>query len=132
MKKVISIVTGIGATLAFATPAFAQVNLCPTGDNGFARLCGFNVTDTLPAILTFILIVAIIIALFYLIWGGIKWVMSGGDKGNVETARNQIIAAIIGLIVIFLAWFVINLVLNFFLGTDAGGQLQLPTVDGQG
>lgn len=146
MKKAIAALTGIGMTLYSALPAFAQraggdgssapeaVNLCPQVQEGspqnFNVLCNLNPSNALPGILTFILIVAVIIALIYLVWGGIKWITSGGDKGNVETARNQIIAAIIGLIVVFLAWFIINLLLTLFFGAGLTGSdgLVLPTI----
>ena len=57
-----------------------------------------------------ILIVAGLIAFVYLLLGGIKWITSGGDSAAVETARNQIIQALIGLIVVFAAWGLIVLV----------------------
>jgi hypothetical protein len=141
MKKAIGIISGLGATLYFAMPAWAQaggetLSLCPqdasqgtTNATDFSNLCKVNAANALPAIITFILTIAIIIALIYLIWGGIKWITSGGDKANVETARNQIIAAIIGLIVAFLAWFIIGIVLQLFFGRDAGGGFTLPTID---
>jgi hypothetical protein len=142
MKKVIGVISGLGAALYFATPAWAQgtvLNLCPQGSGsgpdgetaatGFQNLCNVNAANALPGLITFILVIAVIIALIYLIWGGIKWITSGGDKGNVETARNQIIAAIIGLIVAFLAWFIIGLVLQLFFGRDAAGGFTIPQID---
>ena len=63
-------------------------------------------------LLTFILV--IILALFFLIWGGIKWVTSSGDKTKVQGARNTMIYAIIGLIIVFLSYFVINVITTFF------------------
>ena len=55
-------------------------------------------------------LVAGLVAFVYLLLGGIKWITSGGDKGAVEGARNQIIQALIGLIVVFAAWGLIVLV----------------------
>jgi len=43
---------------------------------------------------------AIILAVIYLIFGGIKWITSRGDKVGVEAARKHIVAAIIGLVVV--------------------------------
>ncbi|MBI2029001.1 hypothetical protein HYT02_01150 [Candidatus Gottesmanbacteria bacterium] len=54
---------------------------------------------------SFLLLIAFILALFYLILGGISWLTSGGDKANIETARNKIIAAIIGY---FWGWWLQN------------------------
>lgn len=55
-------------------------------------------------VLNIALIVGVIIVLFYLIWGGIDWMTSGGDKGKTESARNKITAAIIGLIILVSSW----------------------------
>ena len=65
-------------------------------------------------VVTIAFVIAVLIALFFLLWGGIKWITSGGDKTGVEAARNQIIAAIIGLIIVFLSFFILNLVLGLF------------------
>jgi hypothetical protein len=112
--------------LSFALPAFAQnVNPCPAGQ--FAGLCKFStdkIGTVLANIVTVILIAAAIISLFFLIFGGIRWITSGGDKSKVESARNTIIAAIIGLIIALLAFFIITIVLGFF-GLSLAN-LQLP------
>jgi threonine/homoserine/homoserine lactone efflux protein len=71
-------------------------------------------------------VLAVIIALLYLLYGGIKWVTSGGDKTQVENARNHITAAVTGLIIVFLAIFVITIVLSFF-GLNVS-QLVLPKI----
>jgi len=46
-------------------------------------------------------IVAGLAALLYLLLGAIAWITSGGNKENVESARNKIMHAVIGLILIF-------------------------------
>lgn len=60
---------------------------------------------------------AILLAVVYLLYGGIKWITSRGDKVAVEVARKQIIAAIIGLVVVAGTFFILNLVFNI-LGVD--------------
>lgn len=72
-------------------------------------------TNTVVSFFLGILIfAAIIIALFYLIWGGIDWITSEGNKQKVETARTKIFMSLIGLIIVFLTFFIINILLNFF------------------
>lgn len=123
MKKV-SAALGTLSLLAYsALPAFAQVQIdpCASGRSGggtnFEALCNLN-SSSIPRIVqtvvTVLLIAAVLIALFFLIWGGIRWITSGGDKGKVEEARKHIVAAIIGLIVAFLAYFILQVVLGFF------------------
>lgn len=59
------------------------------------------------------LIGAFLFALLYLLLGGIQWITSGGEKTQLETARNKITNAIIGLIIVASAYAVFMLVGKF-------------------
>lgn len=88
-----------------------------TAMGSFSRLCNLNsghINVILGAGISFILVIATIIALFFLIWNGIRWIASGGDKQKVEGARSGIIAAVIGLIIAFSAFFILSFALSFF------------------
>jgi len=76
-----------------------------------------------------IIVLALIITFFILIIGGIKWITSGGDKAQVEEARNQITNALIGLAIVAAAWAIMKLV-GFFFGIDPFS-LDIPTVSEQ-
>lgn len=73
------------------------------------------------------IIAAAILTFAYLIWGGIEWILSGGDKAKYEEARNRITAALIGLAIVALAWLLIKVVAYFFgLPDPFGGTFILP------
>jgi len=135
-KALIGTAVGLLSPLAIAFPALAGASLdpCPKGTGGgtnFGNLCNLSADKlgtVISGIVTIMLIAATIIALFFLIWGGIRWVTSGGDKAKVESARNTIIAAIIGLVIAFLAYFILTLVLSFF-GLSLNN-LTLPKITG--
>lgn len=130
MKKVLATIATAISFLSLVPYAFAQsVNPCGSVQSGFGKLCNLssnNLGGIVGAAVTFILIIAVLIALFFLIWGGIRWITSGGDKAKVESARGTIIAAIVGLIIAFLAFFILSLALGFF-GLSLGN-LQLPSL----
>lgn len=88
------------------------VNLNPTGQ--FANLGNVSLASIINALVILVLIVAAIVFFFMLIIGGVRWIASGGDKGQIEAARGQITAALIGLLIVFAAWAVINLIELFF------------------
>ncbi len=73
-----------------------------------------------------LLIVAFVMATFYLITGGISWVTSEGDKANLEKARNKITHAIMGLLIVAAGYAIFKLV-GQFLGLDIGN-LPFPTI----
>jgi hypothetical protein len=55
---------------------------------------------------------ASILALMFILWGAIGWILSGGDKTKIQAARNRIMYAIIGLIICLLAFTIVT-----FIGT---------------
>lgn len=76
---------------------------------------GFGtVQKVLSNAITLFLIFGVIVTLIFLIWGGFQWSSSGGDKAKISAARAKITWAIIGLIVVFLSFFIINIVGYFF------------------
>ncbi len=74
----------------------------------------------LSAVVGALLIIAALLAFFYLILGGIQWITSGGDKAGMEAARNKITHAVVGLVIVGAAWAIMILVQNF-LGVDIIG-----------
>lgn len=70
---------------------------------------------------------AAILIIFFLIWGAIDWVMSGGDKEKVGNARKKITSALIGLALLAFV-FVIASVLGRIVGFDPLGPLPIPSL----
>ena len=47
-----------------------------------------------------------------IIIGGLRYITSGGDSGNVTGAKNTILYAVVGLIVVALAQVIVRFVVN--------------------
>jgi len=60
--------------------------------------------------LTFVLIITVVLALIYLVLGGLQWIQSGGDKQKVSQARSRLTFAIIGLVIALGSFFIINVI----------------------
>ena len=52
------------------------------------------------------------VSVIMLIWGGIRYTTSAGNSNNVTAAKNTIMYAIIGLIIAFLAYAIVNWLLG--------------------
>lgn len=77
------------------------------GDNGvFGRIT--NV----------ILLIVGIVSVVMLIYGGLRYILSGGDSKKVTDAKNTILYAIIGLIISLLAYAIVNFVLTSVIGVN--------------
>lgn len=120
-KTLTQTLTGLGALLCLSTSHVlasalsvqeganaARAEGMPTeliGDNGvFSRL-----TNT-------ILLVVGLISVIMLVYGGLRYILSGGDSKKVTDAKNTILYAIIGLIISLLAFAIVNFVLNSVVG----------------
>lgn len=82
----------------------ARCDQCPEnlfGNEGVFR----TITNT-------VLYIVGVIAVIMLIIGGIKYVVSGGDAKKVTDAKNTVLYAIIGLIIAFLAFAIVNFVIT--------------------
>lgn len=55
-----------------------------------------------------------IVAVIMLIIGGFRYATAGANEKNVTAARNQIMYAIIGIVIVLLAWGITQFVLQAF------------------
>ncbi len=72
-------------------------------------------SSTLNNILTWVLAIIFLIAFIYLIMSGVKYITSGGDAAKATEARNGVLNAIIGVIIVLLAFVILR-----FAGSLAG------------
>ena len=135
MKRFIGIINALAfALFAFPRMAFAQGGTDPIvncGNGQFAQLCNLQASkfgQLISQLIVFAFVGAIIIALGFLIYGGFKWITSGGEKTALEESRNHIVAAIVGLVIIFLSYFILNLIVFFFTGQGLSG-IKFPTLN---
>ncbi|HLD26567.1 MAG TPA: hypothetical protein VJB63_01250 [Patescibacteria group bacterium] len=89
-----------------------------------ATLPGLNdlkISDIITFAIRGLFVIGGLLALIYLLLGGMAWITSGGNKESVDKARDKISAAVIGLIVIVAVVAIIALlekVLNIGLGVS--------------
>ena len=119
MKKIAALVPTF---LMFAPVALAQGDIVVPRPQGFRIE---NIGNLISAVISFTLIIAAILVFLYLVWGGIQWMTSGGDKAGVESARNRITAALLGLAIVAAAWAVIKIIETFF-GVTIVGTITIP------
>lgn len=98
-----------------------NINLCNNATGiGVSGLCNVTLGGVVITALNTVIFVAFVAALIFLIIGGIKWIMSGGDKEGANKAKETVTSALIGLAVVLGSWVLINVILKFF---GAGGGL---------
>lgn len=109
-------------TTAFAATCNNIANAVYNGTNvatGSQSTCGNSqgtVTNGIKTVsvevINILSIVVGIIAVIMIVYGGFRYITSGGESGSVSSAKNTLIFAIIGLILVALAQVIVHWVLN--------------------
>lgn len=112
-----ALVLGVGV-LFMPAPAFAENAIddaCANDPN--STLCANQDQEIGPIITTIInvlLFVIGIISVVMIIIGGIMYSTSAGDAGAITKAKNTILYAVVGLVIAFLAFAIVNWVIGLF------------------
>lgn len=70
-----------------------------------------NLTESVTNILNVVIGVLGIVAVIVIIIGGIQYMTSTGDAGKVKKAKDTILYGVIGLVVVILAFAIVNFVI---------------------
>jgi len=82
----------------------------------------FGDSGIITTITNVLLFIAGALAVIMIIFGGLRYVTSAGNSSSITAAKNTIIYAIVGLIIAFLAYAVVNFVLSSVTTGASGGQ----------
>jgi hypothetical protein len=82
---------------------------CQGGDTAEGSTRIQNIVKTVVNIFS---VVVGIVAVIMIIVGGFKYITSGGDSGNITGAKNTIVYALIGLVIVALSQFLVQFVLE--------------------
>jgi hypothetical protein len=115
MKKISLALTGLTLTLpSFAHAAWWDLsgnalpcanNSCAGGKDAGALL--------LQQVINFVLGFAALVAVLFLIFGGVLYIVSAGNETRAKQAKQTILYAVIGLVVVVLSFFIVQLVMGF-------------------
>lgn len=95
--------------IALKTPGYDAIEL-PKGvpDKGLF-VSGIS---AIQVFINLLFLTGTVLALAFIIYSGIQWVTSGGDKQKLQAARSRLTFTIIGLIVIALSFVIVQIVIS--------------------
>ncbi len=115
MKK-IAIIGSIITSLLTPVQAFAQPLSIAAPRQGYKDLGVF-----IGNIISLAFVIALVVVLIMLVWGAFQWIVSGGDKEAVGSARGRILNALIGLAILAVAFALFRFAGQFLgFGADIG------------
>jgi len=110
--------------LVFAQTAQEQINagLCSGANFEFTEdpsgaACASNdstdkVNNLIRTVVNFLSFIVGVVAVIMIIFGGLRYITSGGNDTSITSAKNTILYAIIGLIIVALAQVIVQFVLR--------------------
>ena len=113
MKHLVTrISSAIAASTFFVGSAFAALNE-PAPIPGLSNKTGTQgIKDAIISLITKVLDFILLIAVVYVIVAGIRLIVSGGDEGEKDKAKQTIIYVIVGIIVVLFARVIVTFVNN--------------------
>jgi cytochrome bd-type quinol oxidase subunit 2 len=124
LKKLLNRITITLAFMgAFAAPlvpstvlAQGRADICEgvalTGGTCDPSASGASVESTIRTVINLLSLIVGVVAVIMIIIGGLKYITSAGDSANVSSAKNTILYAVIGLVIVALAQVIVRFVLN--------------------
>lgn len=77
-----------------------------------------NATNAIVRIIEILLAIAGLVAVIFLIVGGFKYITAGGNEESAEGAKKTITNAIIGIVVIILAFIIVRVISNALISQN--------------
>jgi len=107
-------------------PTTAMAVDCPIGTVWDGAKCadpnngeGLTLQEILKNVINAALFVVGAVSVLMLIYGGIRYTLSGGSATNVTAAKNTIMYSLIGLTIAVLAYAIVNFVLGAITGATS-------------
>lgn len=111
------VAVGVGMAPVSAYAATATQTACGALTNNQNTTCtdtsgSVNVTNVVKLVINILSLVVGVVAVIMIIIGGLKYVTSNGDSNALSSAKNTILYAIVGLVIVAMAQFIVQFVLS--------------------
>ena len=109
----VALFVGILSPVALPSVAYADAKTgIETGIEATGQSGGTDMEGFIANIINILLFLIGALSVVMIIYGGIRYVISGGDSGQVTSAKNTIMYAVVGLVVAILAYAIVNFVVG--------------------
>lgn len=95
----------------------AQIKFGPLESVATPNFAGGTPGDIVSALVPYLFAIAGFLLIIYLLYGGYKYLLSRGDPKAMQEARGVITNALIGFVIVFIAYWVVQLI-GELLGLD--------------
>lgn len=85
--------------------------------------------ELVSTIFNFLLMIAGLAAFIMIIWGGVNYLTSAGDPSKMGDAKDQVFKALLGLVVMFASWMILNTINPQLVELKEPGLAEAPTAN---
>lgn len=112
--KVANVISVFVVMALILLPLFGHAQFkIPDPGSGTDPLSGQDTaTNIILRVIQILLAVAGLVAVIFLIVGGFRYITAGGNEETAETAKKTIVNAIIGVVVVILAFVIVRVIAN--------------------
>lgn len=116
-KLLLTLALAVGLVVPLSVPVLAA----PTPDTSKLAVCeglggcssgSADINPILTVVLQVFSAVVGFIAVIMIIVGGLKYIMSQGDANSINSAKNTLLYAVVGLVIVALAQIIVRFVLH--------------------
>lgn len=107
-------VAKVGVATAMALMPILALAVLPTPTSPFAG-AGFTLADARDLVTTiarFLVLISVVIAVIFIVWGGMMYMMAGDDTTKSGAAKSRIVNGIIGALVVLAVGLILQTLAN--------------------
>lgn len=119
--KVANLLTIFVMVFLFAAPFLVSAQFTLPSATGTGLPDQSKASEIILKVINVLLAVAGLVAVIFLIVGGFRYILAGGNEESAESAKKTITNAIIGIVIIILAFVIVRVVSNALVQSNSTG-----------
>lgn len=120
LVRILEIILSVSLVLA-PTAALALVLPNCNNLNGVSCRTDTSVTGLITTVINWLLALAGLVAVLFLIIGGFWYITSAGNEETAEKGKNTVINALIGIVIIVLSYVIVQVIANLVSNNSTSG-----------
>lgn len=119
ITKVANVLTVFVMVALIAMPLFAGAQFRTVTAPGTDPLPNqTNATDIILRVIQILLAIAGLVAVIFLVVGGFQYITAGGNEERAESSKKTITNAIIGIVIVILAFVIVRVIANALIAQN--------------
>jgi len=116
-------ISKVAIPIALATIPFLVLAALPQPTNPLPGSTGLTLAeaeDLINRIARFMIVVSVVVAVIFIIWGAVVWITAGGSEDRLKKGRGIVWNGVLGALIIFLIGVILQTISNLVARTFFG------------